>query len=73
AMVRVSTDGKQALVVGHSFAQIGVKTIRVPLPPGKWRVTGELHTDKKSATLAKGELRWTPAGEWSANVMLLKR
>ncbi len=73
AMVRVSTDGKQALVVGHAFAQTGVKTIRVPLPPGKWRVTGELHTDKKSATLAKGELRWTPAGEWSANVVLLKR
>jgi alpha-galactosidase len=73
AMVRVSANGKQALVVGHTFAKPGVKTIRVPLPPGKWRVAEELHTDRKGATVAKGELRWTPAGEWSAFVALLHR
>lgn len=73
AMVRVSADGKQALVVGHAFAKTGPKTIRIPLPPGKWRITDELHSDKKGATLAKNELRWTPAGEWSGNVVLLKR
>jgi len=73
AVVRVGANGRQALVVSHAFARPGVKTVRVPLPPGKWRVAGELHSDRKGATLAKGELRWTPAGEWSGAVVLLKR
>ena len=60
-------------MVGHTFEKPGVKTIRVPLPPGKWRVAGELHTDRSGVKLAKGELRWTPAGEWAANVVLLTR
>lgn len=73
AVVRVGATGRQALVVSHAFGRPGVKTVRVPLPPGKWRVAGELHSDRKGATLAKGELRWTPAGEWSGAVVLLKR
>jgi len=73
AVVRTGAGGKKLLVVGHAFAKPGVKTIRVPLPPGRWRVQGELHTDRRSATVAKGELRWTPAGEWSATVVLLTR
>jgi hypothetical protein len=72
-VVRVGADEKQVLVVGHVFANPGVKTLRVPLPPGRWRVTGELHADLRGATLEKGELRWQPAGEWSANVVLLTR
>ena len=72
-VVRTGTDGKNLLVVGHTFEKPGVKTIRVPLPPGKWRVAGELHTDRSGVKLAKGELRWTPAGEWAANVVLLTR
>jgi alpha-galactosidase len=72
-VVRRGANGKQLLVVGHAFAQTGVKTIRVPLPPGKWRVTGELHSDRRGVKLAKGELSWTPAGEWSANVVLLQK
>ena len=73
AVVRVGATGQQALVVGHAFAKPGVTTIRVPLPPGRWRVAGELHTDPRGAVLAAGELRWRPAGEWSACVVLLQR
>ena len=72
-VVRVGAGGRQLLVVGHAFAKIGVKTIRVPLPPGRWRVAEELHTDRRGLTLTRGELRWQPAGEWSANVVLLAR
>ena len=72
-VVRRGAGGRKLLVVGHAFEKPGVKTIRVPLPPGKWRVAGELHTDRSGVKLAKGELRWTPAGEWSANVVLLTR
>ncbi len=73
AVVRVGADGKKLLMVGHAFENHGVKTIRLPLPPGRWRVVGELHTDRRGVTLAKGELRWQPAGEWSASVVLLTR
>jgi len=72
-VVRRGAGGRKLLVVGHTFEKPGVKIIRVPLPPGKWRVAGELHTDRSGVKLAKGELRWTPAGEWSANVVLLTR
>ncbi len=73
AVVRVSANGKQALVVAHAFAQPGLKTILVPLPPGKWRVVEELNTDRQGVKLARGELRWQPADEWCATVVLLKR
>jgi alpha-galactosidase len=72
-VVRTSADQKRLLVVGHAFRNVGTKTIRVPLPPGRWRVTDEMHTDRQGVKVTKGELRWTPAGEWSANVVMLKR
>ena len=72
-VVRTGAGGKKLLVVGHTFAKPAVKTIRVPLPPGKWRVAGEMHADRSGVKLTKGELRWTPAGEWAANVVLLTR
>lgn len=73
AIVRTSADEKQLLVVAHTFEKPGAKTIRLPLPKGAWRITGELHSDKKGATLKAGELHWTPAGEWHATAILLKK
>ncbi|MDB6094251.1 MAG: hypothetical protein JWM32_1813 [Verrucomicrobia bacterium] len=73
AMVRASDDGKQAVVVGHTFEKPGAKIIRIPLPPGRWRVVGDLHTDRLPPKISGGELRWTPAGEWSACVAVLKK
>lgn len=73
AVVRVGENGRQALVVAHSFANVGAKTLRIPLPAGKWKIVEELHTDRKGATLSNGQLRWTPAGEWAATVILLRR
>ncbi len=73
SVVRVREDRRQVLIVSHTFARPGVKTVRVPLPPGKWRVVGELHSERKGVTLAAGELRWTPAGEWAGSAVLLRR
>jgi len=73
AVVRVGADGKQVLFVGHTFARPGVKTIRVPLPPGKWRVAGELADGAGRVKLAARELRWQPAGEWCGCAVLLTR
>jgi alpha-galactosidase len=72
-VVRTGADAKQVLVVGHTFEHRGVKTVRVPLPPGRWRVASELHTDRRGVAVANGELRWTPAGDWSACVALLQQ
>ena len=71
AVVRSGADGKQVLVVGHTFARPGVKTIRVPLPPGRWRVAGELHADRQGVKIVQGELRWQPVGEWAGCAVLL--
>ena len=73
AVVRAGADGKQVLFVGHTFAKPGVKTIRVPLPPGKWRVAGELAEGPSRVKLAARELRWQPAGEWCGCAVLLTR
>ncbi len=52
-VVRTGTDGKRLLVVGHTFEKPGSKTIRVPLPPAKWRVAGEIHTDRSGVKLTR--------------------
>ncbi len=73
AMVRTSSDGRTALVVAHVFANPGARTLRIPLPAGRWRVTNELHADRRGATVARDGLRWVVPGEWSAIVVLLRR
>ena len=69
----VRANDRLALVVAHTFAAPGVKTLRIPLPPGRWRVIGELHADRRKVTLKRGECHWTHPGEWSACVVLLRR
>lgn len=73
AVVRTGADRRQGIFVGHAFAKPGLKVIQVPLPPGRWRVAGELHADRRGVKLAQGKLQWRPAGEWSGCVALLQR
>jgi alpha-galactosidase len=73
ALVRVGDGGRRALVVAHTFAGPGRKTIKVPLAPGRWRVAGELHAGRLRVAIRPGELRWNSPAEWSACVLLLTR
>lgn len=70
AMVRVSSTGKKALIVAHTFANPGQKTIRIPLPAGQWKVADTL-LEKGGPKLVRGQLHWQPKGEWAAAVILL--
>ena len=47
--------------------------IRVPLPPGRWRVAGELAEKTGEAKIAGRELVWRPAGEWCGCAVVLER
>jgi alpha-galactosidase len=42
AMLRVSDDGQQTLVVAHSFGGDAPPSVNVPLPDGQWRVAEAL-------------------------------
>lgn len=73
AVARVGAKGDRLLVVAHTFAKPGTKTVRVPLPPGRWTLDGELHATKRGAKLVRNELQWPVEGEWSGYVGVLKR
>lgn len=73
AVMRIGTDARQALFVAHTFARPGVKAIRAPLPPGKWRVAGDLAEKAGEARIAGRDLVWRPAGEWCGCVVVLER
>lgn len=72
AVVRIGATGRQALVVAHTFAG-APKSLRIPLPPGRWRLGGSLADASARLTLASGELRWQPRADWSSTVALLTR
>lgn len=72
AMVRVGTTGKQAMIVTHTFAHPGGKTIRIPLPEGEWKITESLLAGG-GVRLARDQLHWQHGGEWAAAVVLLNR
>lgn len=72
-VVRLGANKKQLLVVGHTFAKPGKKSISLPLPPGRWRVVETLQDAKSAVKVKSCELAWTPGGEWSGMVTLLKQ
>lgn len=73
AVVRVSENGRQALVVAHTFEIPGVDTLKLPLPKGNWRIAGTLAEKASALKLTAGELRWQPKGEWAGMVVMLER
>jgi len=74
AMVRVSADGREALVVMHAFAQAPAN-VSVPLPSGAgWTlVEGFAATRIDGATVVGGELRLPVTGDFTAQAWLLRR
>lgn len=73
AVVRVAAGGRTALVVAHTFADPKTRELRVPLPPGKWKIVGELTERGHGARVANGEWRWRPGGEWAGCAVVLRR
>lgn len=73
AVLRVGAGARRALCVAHTFAQPGVKTIRIPLPPGRWRIAGELAEKAGEARINGRDLVWRPAGEWCGCAVVLQR
>jgi alpha-galactosidase len=73
AVVRLSKDGRRALVVGHAFASPGARRVRIPLPGRGWRVDGELTADRRGVVPGPDCLHWTPAAPWSGFAALLRR
>lgn len=72
AMVRISTDGREALVVAHAFAHAPAKSV-VTLPPGDWRITDAFAEAGATATLSGQTLTLPFPGDFSAFVLFLRR
>jgi alpha-galactosidase len=73
AVVRVSRDGRRARIVAHAFAAPGVRTARLPLPPGRWRLDGELASGPSGLAADRGFVRWTLPGPWTGVAAFLTR
>ncbi|QYM79268.1 alpha-galactosidase [Horticoccus luteus] len=73
AVVRIAPGGRTVLVVAHTFADPKTRELRVPLPPGKWKIAGELNEGGKGARIVDGEWRWRPGGEWAGCAVVLRR
>ena len=71
-VLRVSDDQTRALVVLHSFAD-APKAIEMVLPEGIWQLEATLESGGAVPTFENHSLHWTPDGDWSACVALLRR
>jgi len=72
ALVRVSTDEKNALVVLHTFANSPAR-IEVPLPMGSgWQITSEYSNSEDVMSLSGAGLVYSMKPDFSAGVVLLK-
>lgn len=72
ALLRLADDGKQALVVLHSFDTPLPGEIRVPLPAGEgWQVAGVFPASSSAPGLEGGGLRFMPAAAFTGQVVLL--
>jgi alpha-galactosidase len=73
AVVRVSKDGNQALVVVHTFAEPLPPEITVPLPAGDWQVAGVFPSTTATPEIAANQLRIKPSIEFEGIVLHLSR
>ena len=70
AVLRAGEDGRSALAVLHAFEGAPRDTV-VPLGPGDWKIDSAFPGPQ--ASLEKGALRWAPAGDFTAAVVVLSR
>lgn len=73
AVVRLSENGDQALVVVHTFAEPLPVEIRLPLPGNGWQVAGCFPTSMSMPEIHGNELDILPSKEWEGQVIYLVR
>jgi alpha-galactosidase len=73
AVLRVARNGRQALAVAHTFADAPAEAISILLPPGKWRIAGSLHAEKKPPVIRSGKLLLSLGGDYRGCVVHLVR
>ena len=73
AVSRVSEDGRQALVVAHSFGADVPEAASVPLPFGSWQIKGTLAAAGFEPSVDGSALRIPFEGEFAASVAHLVR
>lgn len=74
AVTRLAGNGKQAIVVVHSFAGPFPKSIGIELPEGvPWVIADSFHANRKPPVIRRNRLSWSPEGEFRACVIWLKQ
>ena len=73
AVLRTSTDNRQALLVIHSFAKPLPAELIVDLPQGDWRVVGILPGTNIDLKITVNKLTIQPAGEFEGCVIHLEK
>jgi alpha-galactosidase len=73
AVVRVSEDGNQALVVAHTFAAPLPSEIAVSLPEGDWQIAGVFPDTTTAPEIIANQLRVKLAIEFEGSVLHLTR
>jgi len=70
AVRRISSDGRQALIVWHTYASSTNLVLDVPLPNGDWKITSQL-SNKNPAQLHANTLHLENAPPFSGGVIHL--
>ena len=73
AVVRLSENGDQALVVLHSFAAPLPAEIRIQLPGNSWQVAGCFPKSMSMPEVYGNELHYLPSKAWESGVIYLNR
>ncbi len=73
AVVRVSDDNLQALVVAHTFAAPLPSKITVVLPAGNWQLAGLFPQTSAAPEISANRLQIEPMGEFEGRVVHLIR
>lgn len=72
AVLRTSTDNRQALLVAHTFAKPLPVEMLVDLPPGDWRIADVLPGTSIDLQMIGNQLRIQPSGEFEGYVVQLE-
>ena len=73
AVLRVSEDGKTALLVTHSFGAPLPAEINVPLPGEGWKIARCFPQSSQSPNIVDGTVRFRPERAWEGQAVTLTR
>ncbi len=71
ALVRVSEDGKEAIIIYHTFKEVSKKAIEIILPEGNWEINETLNGCVKS--INKNVITLNTMPDFSGSVIWLKK